>query len=475
MIKLSRERFKSVLLLSLVILSFILTTRIWFYTSIEGIFIIQKKDALKAESMQTYDKSKLLRPHKFIVNFGEKSTLLLNNKSNYEVYNRMFSEAEKIIRTALVSNGKEDIKKLPIEGLERVRNMKGIDLIFSSPLEAAAVFRLFDIDAENTYVEAKYIDEIVAATSYKKLYIVDGSQKAIFELKTDGVENNLDYSISNMKKLSSAASLFLDKFDPELYGRNVVVPTKNNDKGLPVLSWEKELQVKDGIPESIASFFDDDISSLSVIKNIDGTIMYTDRENRYVRLYTNGMFEYVKYDVQPLGANSVNVTDAIDISTDFISRHFGFPEDCYISDIIRSMQGDKYIIRYKYLHEGLPVVLDSGLNNDTIEIEIVGNEVRRYRRIVRTITGELEFKKVMDFIDVLNILLDEKVKTLSGEKITRVNDMYLAYYESNYQDRITYIPVWVADVNTESVDTGTALIQNKRYIINAETGMILDK
>jgi len=137
------------------------------------------------------------------------------------------------------------------------------------------------------------------------------------------------------------------------------------------------------------------------------------------------------------------------------------------------MRGDKYIIRYKYAYEGLPIVLASGLSSDTIEVEIVGNEVKRYKRLIRKLNEELEYRQVMEFIDVLNILLDKKVEALSGEKIIKINDMYLAYYERYSQNIITYVPVWVADVTVERFGKGTVL--NQRYIINAETGIILDK
>ncbi|HOE57005.1 MAG TPA: two-component system regulatory protein YycI, partial [Bacillota bacterium] len=142
-------------------------------------------------------------------------------------------------------------------------------------------------------------------------------------------------------------------------------------------------------------------------------------------------------------------------------------------DIIKSMNGDKYIIRYRYAYEGLPIVLASGLNSDSIEVEIVGDEIKRYKRLIRKFNEELEYKQVINPIDVLDILLDKKVEILSGEKIRSVNDVYLAYYERYGQNAITYIPVWVADVTVERFEKGTIL--NQRYIINAETGIILDK
>ncbi len=468
----NRERFKSILLIFLVILSFILTTRIWFYTSIEGIFIMRGNKSIKPDYNAEYDKSDLLKPHKLVVSFGERSTLQYDNEANSETYNRIFKETKRIIRTAILRNNKEDVKKVPQEELGRIRNTRGVSFIFNMPLEMEAVYKLMNISS-GVDMGIKSIDEIIVAQSLNKVYLQDTEQNTLFELSTIGIQDNLDFMISNLEKQPTVQCLFLDRFDPALYSKNAVVPTKIGTRGLPVLSGVKELEVKDEIPVSIAGFFNDEISSLSIMKKMDGTLVFTDREGQVVNLYTNGMLEYVNYDLQPTVSSAINVSSAIDISTDFVSNHFGFPENSYISDIIRTLHGDMYIIRYRYTYEGLPIVLDSGLSSDTIEVEIVGDEVKRYKRLVRKFNDELEYKQVMESVDVLNILLDEKVEELSGEKIKRINDMYLAYYERYGQNSITHIPVWVAEVTVERLEKGTVL--NQRYIINAETGIILDK
>jgi hypothetical protein len=105
-------------------------------------------------------------------------------------------------------------------------------------------------------------------------------------------------------------------------------------------------------------------------------------------------------------------------------------------------------------------------------VEIVGDEVKRYKRLSRKFKDELEYKQVMDSIEVLNILRDKKVEEQSGEKIKKINDIYLAYYESYSQSSITFVPVWVADVTVERLSNGAVL--NQRYIINAETRVIMD-
>jgi len=428
-----------------------------------------KKPDFNAE----YDKSDLLKPHKLIVSFGERSTIQYDNEENSETYNRIFKEAKRLVRTAILVNTREVVRKVPVEELNRIRNARGVSFIFNMPLETDAVYKLMNISS-GADIGIKSIDEIIVAQSMNRVYLYDTVQSILYEFRTEGIQNNMDYIITNLEKQSTVSCLYLNRLQPGLFSKNAVVPTKIGTKGLPVLSGEKELTVEDEIPESIADFFNNEISSLSIIKNMDGTLVYTDRENRVVKLYTNGMLEYVNYDLQSADSSKINARSAIDISTEFVSNHFGFPENSsYISDIIKSMRGDKYIIRYRYAYEGLPIVLASGMSSDTIEVEIVGDKVKRYKRYIRKLTQELEYKQVLDIIDVLNILLDKKVEELSGEKINKVNDIYLAYYERNSQNSITYVPVWVADVTVERLGNGTVL--NQRYIIDAETGIILDK
>lgn len=428
--------------------------------------------SIKTDFNAEYDKSDLLKPHKLIVSFGGRSTLQYDNEANSEIYNNIFKEAKRIIRTAILVNSKEVVKKLPQEELNGIRNARGVSFIFNMPLEIEAVYKLMNISSYAD-IGIKSIDEIIVAQGLSRVYLYDTAQDILYEFRTEGIQNNLDFMISNIEKQSTVSCLYLDTIQPGMYGKNAVVPIKIETKGLPVLSGEKELAVKEGIPEDIADFFDDEITSLSIIKNMDGTLVYTNREGQVVKLSTNGMLEYVNFDLQTTDNSLINVSSAIDISTEFVSGHFDFPENCYISDIIKSMKGDKYIIRYRYAYEGLPIVSGSGLSSDSIEVEIVGDEVRRYKRLIRKLNDELEYKQVMNAIDVLNILLDKKVEALSGEKIKKINGMYLAYYERYGQNSITYVPVWVVDVTVERLEKGTVLDQ--RYIINAETGIILDK
>lgn len=436
---------------------------------------MSENKAIKPDFNAEYDMSELLKPHKLIVSFGERSTLQYGNEANSETYNSIFKEAKRVIRTAVLVNSKDVVEKIQPEELDRIRNTKGVSFIFNMPLEINAVYKLMNISGGD-YIGIKSIDEIIISQSLKRVYMYDAKENILYEFRTEGIQNNLDYMIGNLEKEDTISCLYLDrfaKFQPEMYSKNAIVPAKLWDKGLPLLKGTMELSTEDEIPDSIAEFFNSDRNSLSIIKNMDGTLLYTDRDNQVVKLYTDGMLEYVNYELQASDGKLLDVRDAIDISTEFVSNHFGFPGNSYISDIIRSMRGDRYIIRYRYSYEGLPVLMSSGLNGDAIEVEIVGNRVRRYKRLVRNLENEQQYRQIMDFRDILDILLDQKVQALSGEKIKTVKDMYLAYYEIYGERGISYVPVWVAEVSVERLENGTLLSQ--RYIINAETGIIMDK
>ncbi len=436
---------------------------------------MSENKAIKAEFNAEYDMSKLIKPHKLIVSFGERSTLQYDDKENSETYNRIFKEAKRVIRTAVLVNSKDVVERVEPDELQRIRDTKGVSFIFNMPLEVNAVYKLLNISSGD-YIGIGSVDEIIISQTLKRLYMYDTNAKVLYEFRTEGIQNNLDYMISNLEKSETISCLYLDRFSifqPDLYSKNVIVPAKLRSTGVSTLAGTRELSAGDEIPDSIAKFFNYDKNSLSIIKNMDGTYLYTDRENQVVKLYTDGTLEYVNYELQASDNKILNVRDVIDISTEFVSNHLGFPDNCYISDIVKSMRGDKYIIRYRYSYEGLPVLMSSGTNSDAIEVEVVGDRVRRYKRQVRQLDNTQQYRQVMDFRDILDILLDQKVQALSGEKIKTIKDMYLAYYEIYSEKQITYVPVWVAEVSVERLESGSIL--NQRYIINAETGIIMDK
>ncbi len=432
----------------------------------------QNKPAETA-GLETYGKDNFLKPHKMVITYDSRQALLTNDGSHETMYTSLFVETKTLIRSAFSAAQTITGEKLSLEKWDEVRSQRGVAFLYGSSIEADAFLSM--LGASNIKLQGvKGIDAVKISTADDKLYILDNRTESCFAYSIPDTLTDLGYLLFRLEKGDADTGVFLSKIDPRQYGRNVIVPTWTQPNSIAVLEAVNEMRTpKDTIPDSIAALFNEEVSALSIIKNTEGTTIYTDREDQVVKLYSNGLFEYARYNIPGQAQSSVSVADAIDISTAFINRHFGFPKDTVLSEIIRTMQGDKYIIRYKYRNEGIPVVLDSASGAEAIEIEIAGGEVKRYKRVVRSVTQVLEAKEVMSSVEILDILLNKKITAFSGENIIAVNDLYIAYFERRFQDRINYIPVWVADVTVEKADS--SMHQRMRYIINGETGIIMDK
>ena len=164
--------------------------------------------------------------------------------------------------------------------------------------------------------------------------------------------------------------------------------------------------------------------------------------------------------------------DTVSIATDFINSHLGFPKDAYISSVEPVISDDKFescIIRYNYRYEGIPIINnDLGMDNP-LEIEIVGGEVKRFKRLVRNIkeTGEMKgIKNPLDIVDIIykRLCHDKNV----NEEDIMIKDVYLSYFEYSYSGNISMIPVWVVHVEAGQKKSG-------KYFINAESGVILSE
>lgn len=428
---------------------------------------------VKLTDNHSYGKDNLLKPHKMVISYESRQALLTNDSGHEAIYGSLFAEAKSLIRNTFPATQSVSGEKLPVEKWDELRTQRGLALLYGFSIDADAFWSMLGIN-KGRIQGIKAVDAVKISTVDNKLYILDSSQGSCYAFNMTDTLSDLNYLLFKLEKGDVYTGVFLSKIDPKKYGRNVVVPTWTQSNSIAVLEAVKEIQtVEDKIPEDIASFFDEEVTALSIIKNTEGTTIYTDRENQVVKLYSNGLFEYVRYNIPDQGGSSVSIADAIDIGTAYINRHFGFPKDTFISEIIRSMQGDKYIIRYKYRHEGMPVILDSSSGTEAIEIEIAGEQVKRYKRLVRNVTQALDAKEIKSSVEILDILLNKKITAFSGENILAINDLYIAYFERSFQDKINYIPVWVADVTVEKADSN--MHQRMRYIINGETGIIMDK
>jgi len=469
---LNTERIKSYILFLLVTMSFVLTTRIWFYISIEGLFVIpQSNPTFEAE--QIYDKENLLKPSKMVVHTGQNHTLLSNNQKDKEHYSFILNASKDVLRNWLNDYESYSSSNLQKDKLQQIREERAVELIFEYPMQLSSIKSLLDHD-KNPWKDINEIDSIIIAPYDSKLYIVDEGKGTIYQFTSMNLPTTLRGVIADIEKRSDFAYIFLNEFNNksyEFYGDYAMAPV--SVVTMPALAVKGEVEIADNIDPEIIKFFNDDSSTISSTKDKDGKITYTDRVEETVTIDAQGALEYYKYNVTAGDTKYTELEEAIDIATQYVNQHIGFTYDFYLSGVESRIQGGRtsYIISYDYKYNGIPIITELDTGRSAIEVEILGQEVKRYKRNVGVIEDQGNTVSIKSFSDILDLVwggLDMRLNTTKAESIVMLNDIYLAYFGRN----AALLPVWVVDVKVEGNDK---VQYNKKYIIGAEEGVILDE
>lgn len=473
MIILNTERIKSFVLFSLVIMSFVLTTQIWFNISIEGLFVMLSKDKPSYQIMTPYKKNSLLKPNKVLVHMDENHTLLFNNQQNQADYSSILKGSNEIIKDLLENKENYTVSSIGIDQLHKIRNGNAVELIFKAPFELDYIKSLLNVQ-KNLWNDVNQVTSIIISPFDNKVYIIDQSKAAIHQFTAVRISNTLEDTIAEIKLREDFAYVFLNVFNEEdfhIYGEYAIAPV--SIVSMPILSMKSEVDLDTELSVEIAELFNDERDKISRIRDTDGTVTFTDREEETVKVYADGTFEYYKYNVTSDVIRDTDMGEAIDIATQYISQHFGFVGDFYLSEVESRLQVGRasYIVRFDYKYNGMPVLNETEPSKSTIEVEIVGQEVKRYKRNVRKIVqeeGKVQIKTFDEILDIVQGGLDNYLNIRNSESIAKINDLYLGYYGNEEM-----IPVWVVDVDIKSTISEVESINQRTYVIGAEEGAIL--
>jgi hypothetical protein len=449
-------------------MSFVLTTRIWFNISIEGLFVMLQKSPIQADL--TYDKETLLKPSKLIVNTGQNHMLLFNNSRDKDYYSFILNGSKDAIRDWLTNYESYTLSSLPKDELREIRKQRAVEMIFEYNIDIENVKSLLGIE-KNPWNDIANISSIIISPFENKIYVIDENKDRIYQFSSKQISSVLTGVITEIERRNAFPDVFLYDYNEEnleLYTDLAIAPVSITT--MPLLKVKNEIKIEGELDLDIVEFFNGDNTNISKYADPDGKVTFTDREEENVSIDAEGALEYYKYNVAPDNDESTDVEEAMNIATQYVNDHLGFTYDFYLSKVESRIQGGRtfYTISFDYKYDGMPVI--TGLDNDSsaIEVEILGKEVKRYKRNVRVIEDGGQTIKIMSFIDILNIVwgdLDSKLNKEKSESIVVLNDLYLAYFKRN----AALIPVWVVNVKVEDSENRQ---QDRKYIIEAEEGEI---
>jgi hypothetical protein len=457
-------------------MSFVLTTRIWFNISIEnisikGLFVMSQNNTLQEDFI--FDNENLLKPSKMVVHTGQDHMLIFNNTRDREYYSFILNGSKDAIRDWLTNYESYNLSRLPKTELQEIRKERAIELIFEYHIELENIKSLLNIE-KNPWSDITNISSIIVSPIENKIYIVDKKKESIYEFASTQKSSILAGVITEIEKRNDFTYVFLNEYNKENfedYSDFAIVPV--SIATMPMLSVKNEIILGNKINPEVAKFFNDDSSNISSMKDLDGKVTYSDREEETITIDAEGALEYYKYNISPDNAKHIGVKEAIEVATQYVNNHLGYTYDFYLSNIEKLNLGGRtsYIISFDYKYNGIPIITQLDTGNSAIEVEIMGKEVKRYKRNVRVIEDQGQTTKIMNSIEILNIVwgdLDNYLNATKSESIVVLNDLYLAYFERN----AALIPVWVVDVIVEDKANKQYV---KKYVIGAEEGVILEE
>ena len=145
----AKERFKTLLLLSMVCISIFLTKRLWLSMTYDLISSFKKEEAIGAN----YLLGDMIRPHKYLINFSnEAHTIRYTDKDNY-----LWTNTRSILIDALSSNSAK-FSTISHEDFLAYKEKMSIAFYFPEEFNTYIISRSLNISKPNDIV--KKIEEI---------------------------------------------------------------------------------------------------------------------------------------------------------------------------------------------------------------------------------------------------------------------------------------------------------------------------
>ncbi|MDR7854995.1 hypothetical protein [Tissierella sp.] len=399
-----KERLKTFLLISMVVITLVLTKKLWIElpNAISDIFS-NREEAYSV----SYLLSDMIIPNKYMLNFNENNHTFFYDDSSYGLWTNNRRTISNIL-------GSKTIKTLDLSNDEFLTYDRKRSIIFYFP------------EKVNTYILAKALDVkdpntiVDILPSVKSIYIYLGNEDPFFVL-SDSEKNIAIYDQSiDVDKLKEQVLEIEEKKDhnyffsmKEKYGINneVYVPYEMQNN-LPQIYVENEIRnLDDGEKKQMAEkFFNKDIDYIREIEESNGSTIYL-YDQRVLKLNVNGTLEYF-HSLEDI-IKKRNLYESLSTSAEFISQKAGVTKGMYLSNI-EDIEVDNnlgYRLSFKYRIRGIPVILGNEEVEGFVEIEVFNEHIRSYKHFIRkdmnkTVDNIIDGKKMLTSYKVIDMNYD---------------------------------------------------------------------
>lgn len=458
-----KERLKTFLLISLVVISILFTKRLWIPLPNEMVSMFNNKNEATSVS---YLLSDMIAPNKYLLNFNEKNHALFYDDSKYGLWANTRKDLTNILES-------KDIRVTDLSNDKFSTYNKKSSMVFYFP------------EKVNTYILAKALDvknpNLIVDTmpNIDKIYIYLGNEDPFFVFSYEDKNVVVYDKTIDVSKLKEQIVLIEQEKKYNYYysmketigtNKDIYIPYEMENI-LPQIYVENEIRTLDDDKkrERAEKFFNKDIDYIREIVESNGSTIYVHNQ-RVLKLNINGTLEYFN-SLEGIVRKS-NLYESMNTAAEFISRNTGVPKGMYLSKIkdIKADSSLGYKLTFKYRIRGIPIILGNMEVVDFIEMEVFNHHVKSYKQFIRkdmNMTGNnlQEERTMLASLDVIDKNYDfiiqkylEKNNNSEGETpieaipiekvLSSIDDITLAYFDPCLKDiGDQLIGVWAIKIN----------------------------
>ncbi|WP_352420463.1 hypothetical protein [Proteiniborus sp.] len=457
-----KERVKSFLLAFLVLTTIYLVQQLWIEFPEELLSSLafgQESTDFKESAISDF-----ILPEKYTINFGGNNRAIMYSDETHGLWSKGREILEEVFQSKNIK-----IEEMNNEEFEESRKKRSIGFYFSNDIYTFFFGKIFDADISSS------IDESIKKIN--SIYIYLDSSRDNFIVLCDGNNyikiSGVDFSFENIK--NEIDSISKSDYTRAYTVSELLAPNITNNTYIPYrvnfnlsqVYVRKEIDISNELEEnSIASlFFNRDLAYIRRIEENDGTVIYIDSQ-RTLKIHENGLLEFFR--AIEANVETRNLYMSLKNAIDFINTHMGWPENTYLYKIdeIEFENNKGYRFTFKYKMDGLTVISDESETLNSIEIEVINNQIKSYRRRIWEEIGKVKpkssYKNMLSAYDIIdknygfiktrfiennNINVD----TVSADELDKnvnlaIKDACLAYYDNSTEENQVLKPVWIIDV-----------------------------
>lgn len=438
------ERLKDILLSFLIILSILLSVRLWYGLSLHNLFLfIQSNEII--ESPKISDTG--IKPQKIALKLGDGSVNILNISSEDNKYDTIYSSYKNGVMQVLNSqNNNEKIINYSKKKWLGLFNQPCLDIKYSCNIDYKIFKGIYKLN--NIKNKPSGVKEVVlvpnAFNNNVICYVYDENLEKIYSFQDYVEDSSLSKYIKNIKAGDYASYTFEDI---ENIKDEIFIPTNYRSIKAYGVKMSNQFSINsDADMENLKkAYFTNPVVVRSFVDN-QGVRTLFDNEAA-LRIYKEGYLEY-NY-LESTAGKDQGTLDAYKKAIAFLNKQtkeLRLPKDTYLAKLENKGNG-KYLIAFDYSACGLIINVPNGYSTKhDIEIEVTNGIVTACRRFIKEVVpySNKKYKVNVDPLDAVDYAV--QIARNKGYKVS-IENVDLCYLLNQKQKKEYFTPYWCVEIS----------------------------